>query len=144
MLGLFRNEVDWPQDVRLLSEAARIASAVVRIPRQFYELQTVSVYTLLKKTGYFNSPAVLTEAVIAEALNDHPEFIEDWQGYSEDKRCGGWFWGEHPRGGFFIGYLSEKTGWETRKLKRYPDARSACAAFIRREVEGMKGMGGRS
>jgi len=41
-------------------------------------------------------------------------------------------------------YLSEKTGWETRKVKRYPDARSACAAFIRREVEGMKGMGGRS
>ena len=59
MLDLFRNEVDWPQDVRLLSEAARIASAVVRIPRQFYELQTVSEYTLLKKTGYFNeSPAI--------------------------------------------------------------------------------------
>ena len=112
----------------------RLADALIRIPRRSREENT-SIHDLLNECCYLKLPAAITESAIREALAEHPEFIADWHMFSLDKRCGSWFWRKCPRGGFELGYVCGNEASELHEGRWYPDELSACAAFIKREIE---------
>ena len=134
-----RVHIEYPADVRIVSESVRLADVLIRIPRRYNELGNVNLPTLLKQSGYCKAHAMITESVIREALAEHPEFVIDWQLLSEDNRSGGWYWLERSRGRFEVGYNSGK-GWNPRRVCRHTDQLSACAAYIKREVEHLRTM----
>ena len=90
------------------------------------------MYSLLKESGYFEMYEQVNEADIVEGLNNHPECIDDWIMLSEDKRCSGWYITQNLSENYSVGYLPET---EKFKLTTYANAKEACAAFIKREIE---------
>jgi|SRR4026207_240018 len=114
-----------------------VINALLRIPRRFYELGNVVFMTLLEESGYCAMPDQITESAIRDALNKQPEFMRDWQILSEDKRTSGWYWQRNPNGGYEVTYISEVT-WTDTEVLSYSDEASACAAFIKREIEGVR------
>ena len=62
---------------------------LLSIPRRFNELSTVSVYDLLKQTNYSIIRDQISLKDIHASLAQHPEYVNDWLQYSEDKRCPG-------------------------------------------------------
>jgi hypothetical protein len=132
MLNILKRRADFGAAVT--NGACRLADALICIPRRAHE-ENASIHDLLKESGYLTSPAAIAENAIREALAEHTEFIADWHMFSLDKRCGGWFWQECPRGGFDLGYICRNGASELHEGRWYPDELSACAAFIKREIE---------
>jgi hypothetical protein len=58
-------------------------------------------------------PDKITESLIQEALSKRPEFVRDWQIYSEDKRCAGWYWQASVQGGYEVRFTPEAGGDDT-------------------------------
>lgn len=83
------------------------------MPEDFTRRGDVSMITLLKEFGHLNSPGQLTEEVLRQYIEAHPEVINSWTGLSEDQRAseswyvlrperaesrGSWIVGSHPDG----------------------------------------------
>jgi hypothetical protein len=109
-----------------------VADALVALARRYSE-GTESPLKLLRESGYYNMPDKITESVIQEALTRRPELVRDWQIYSEDKRCAGWYWQAGAQRGYEVRFTPE-AGKDTEVLL-FRNEVSACAAFIKREVE---------
>jgi hypothetical protein len=114
-----------------------VISDIILIPRRFNDLGNVSVYSLLKKSGYFEAHDQISEDAIHQAILDHPECLDDWVQYSEDKRTTGWYIQNRQDGTYAIGYIPP-TGKENLTPINYRDKTSACAAFIKREIESIR------
>lgn len=107
---------------------------VVHLPRNFHRLGNASMHALLKDSGYFSIHGQVTEHAILEALKAHPECVHDWMAWSEDKRSStGWFFRRNGESAFEIAYFREYG--DPSDVNEYSDATTACAAFIKREVE---------
>ena len=117
---------------------SEITKNVLSIPRQFNSLSSVSVHTLLRESGYFEHYKNISEDVIHNALADHPELIQEWMQFSEDKRtCAGWYVTQDTKGQYGVGRISENAVDDTWKIE-YARAIDACTAFIMREIEDIR------
>lgn len=97
-----------------------------------------SIYTLLQETGYFELHSQILECDIHEAVTQHPECVHQWLAWSEDKRTdGGWYFQQDERGKYIVGLFAPEEGSSQRT--EYSDANSACAAFIKHEIESIRG-----
>ncbi len=74
----------------------------------------------------------VSEKNIQEGLSHHPELVDEWILYSEDKRSGSGFYLTKDATGFYtVGYL----GGAGKNQKTYSERIAACAAFIKQELE---------
>jgi hypothetical protein len=76
------------------------------------------------------APSALTLEAVKSALDEDPRLIDEWQQWSQDKRAPGWFLtiendprviGRFPQGDRLV----------------FPDAVTACAEFILRELQAL-------
>jgi hypothetical protein len=115
---------------------AGIVSLLVQIPRKHNALN-VSVYSLLVETGYFEVYDEVTESEILKELRRNSEYISDWREFSDDKRTTGWYLMEPSNGCYRIGYIPVD-GDDPIEPLEYKDEASACAAFIKLELEDVR------
>ena len=109
---------------------------LIRLPRMF-NAGDVSMYELLRQTGYFELHDQISEAAIRQTLDWHPECVDDWISYSEDKRTSsGWFIKQENSAKYRVAYFSCEgdKGLQTS----YVDRIEACAAFIKHELEDIR------
>jgi hypothetical protein len=105
---------------------------IINIPKKF-KTANASIHSLLKYSGYFETHDLVTAEAIREALLEHPDYVDDWIQYSEDKRCSsGWFFRQKGPG-YEVGFFSSKDGYSQSTM--YSDRLEACAAFIKKEME---------
>lgn len=110
---------------------------VLSLPRKLKTLSHVSLQELLKRTGYFKAYTWVTEASLRVMLKRHPEYIDDWVAYSEDKRAStGWYIKRAEMKLDIVGFYSDQVG--RRRDTTYLDPIAACAAFIKHEIEDMR------
>lgn len=105
---------------------------VIQLPRNFYDRGDASIHSLLRKSGYFAVHEAVTEGAIYDALHEHPELVSDWINLSDAKRASsGWFLRQGARG-YQVGHYPDHEAVE------YSDRLTACAAFIKREIEDIR------
>jgi hypothetical protein len=110
---------------------------LILIPRKFHQRGNVSIYDLLKETDYIEMHDQFSEESIREILAQHPECVDEWQIYSQDKRTSsGWYFEQEDKSSYIVGYFGGKEG-ENIQL-RFADRIAACAAFIKRESEDIR------
>jgi hypothetical protein len=99
---------------------------------QNLKTQDKSVFQLLKESSYFEKRQSVEKSEIIEFLDNHPELLDDWELYSEDKRASsGWHFlseGEN----WTVGYLNFG---KQDKAKIFSSRIEACAVFIINEIE---------
>ncbi|MCE3295144.1 MAG: hypothetical protein K0R65_858 [Crocinitomicaceae bacterium] len=105
---------------------------IIDLPEKFYALGNVSIYSLLKETGYFEIHSKVTEENIIFELSQYPEYVDHWLGWSNDKRSGGWYFQVKNNGKYLVGHYPLS---EAFKQMEFNDPKEACAAFIKREIE---------
>jgi hypothetical protein len=110
---------------------------LVHLPRRF-DASGMSIYELLRQTGYFEMYDEILEADIRETLAQHPECVDEWISYSGDKRTSsGWYIKQEDSTIYKVGCLSPKGGKSIETS--YVDHTDACAAFIKHELEDIRG-----
>ena len=108
---------------------------LIYIPRRVCQDPAVSVHDFLKDAGYFEIRAQISEKNIYDVLVFHPDLVEDWLQYSEDKRSDhGWYFIKKSEGKYIVGYLSK----ESDMVFEYNDELKACSSFINRELGEVK------
>lgn len=106
---------------------------VCEIPWTFRRDPDATLRSLLEASGYERFRDKLTSEALQDCLRSRPELAEAWVRYSEDKKiASGWY-----LEGLMVGYYQPGQGMV--KKERYPDPLQACAAFIRKELDGMLG-----
>lgn len=104
-----------------------VVASVCRIPVAFRQLGGKSLHQLIAESGYWEMSDQLSAVAIERCLRQSPELVDDWLGYSADKRTsGGWYFvdeGAH----FVVGQI------QGQRLV-FADPLVACAEFILREV----------
>ncbi len=105
---------------------------LIQLPRNFSVCRDASIHSLLQESGYFAVHKAVTEDAIHDALREHPELVSDWIDFSDSKRASsGWFL-RRGATGYQVGHYSDHEPVE------YLDELTACAAFIKREIEDIR------
>lgn len=104
---------------------------IILLPKKFQE-ENVSIYFLLKESGYFEQHNQISEKDISEKLIQYLELIEEWINLSENNRsnCGWYFKLSNNR--YIVGYFTLK---KKVYVTEYVSKIDACAAFIKRKIE---------
>ena len=109
---------------------------IIGIPEILTREGNISFYSLLKKSGYFEMHDKITVEAIRQALLEEPDRVIDrvidWIQYSEDQRCGEWFF-LRESGHYEVGFIPSE-GDEIPATK-YSDPLEACAIFIKHIIE---------
>ena len=107
---------------------------IATVPRRFHSLGNVSIFSLVKATGYFGFHDHVSEGDIRAALARCPECISEWMQYSEDKRTSsGWYVTHNDEECYEVGYITERADCQQRVA--YSNCTDACAAFVKHELE---------
>ena len=117
---------------------AETVAKVIRLP-ELHNRGDMSVQELLRQSGYFEMHEEVTEDTIRESLSQHPECVDAWIQFSEDKRTDrGWFITQESEDRYLVGY-------HPRSVDAFPQAYSdrvkACAAYTKREIEDIRTRG---
>jgi hypothetical protein len=111
-------------------EAGPIIERICRLPADFYR-GSKSMVQLVSESGIREFPSALAVDGIAAYIAEHPDLVEQWLRWSENKRVlSGWYFARRP-GGFVVGLFPEGEKIEISKPE------FACAEFIKREVHAM-------
>lgn len=105
---------------------------VCSMPNAFTTSLNKSMVQLLKESGYLGHENEVTKDEIMEFLKTHPDFIESWKEYSEDKRCSSGWYLLHEDSIWTVGYFG--VGGKAKE-QRYTSGFEACAVFILKELE---------
>ncbi len=109
---------------------------IIYLPKKFYKQRDVSIYSLLKESGYFELHNQISEANIFDELIKHSECIDQWLNWSADKRSSsGWYFKQNENGKYIVGFFPPT---ENLKITEYLDITEACAAFVKREIEDIR------
>jgi hypothetical protein len=108
---------------------------VVDLPRALKRRADVSPFSLLQQSGYCERRSEITTTLLREMISRDPTVVNDWVGYSEDKRSNSGYFLRKQVAGYDVGYLG-KDRREVR-LQSYVSGVDACAVFIKNEVEEM-------
>jgi hypothetical protein len=111
-------------------DADRVVERICSLPVTFRD-GSQSALEILAKSGVLQTPEALTIAAVAAHLNEHPELIDAWMLWSEDKRVSsGWYF-LYERPNFVVGFYPHGD-----RLV-FKDAITACTQFVFREVKSM-------
>ena len=110
-----------------------IIISILNLPKTFQSLKNISVYALLKETGYFEKYEKVKEVDLHEEIIRNSELVHDWLIWSGNKRnSSGWYFMKNDKEKYVVGYFPPNEGL---KQIEYYDSNKACAAFIIREIE---------
>jgi hypothetical protein len=116
-----------------MSEIDIITADLIQLAHRFNSLGNISINALLKKSRYIEMYNQISEQDIREALFKHPECIDEWICYSEDKRSSkGWYLLQEKGNNFKVGFSPCGTD------EYFSNRIDACAAFIKREAEDIR------
>ena len=116
-------------------EIENIINAIINIPKKYHELKNISFVSLLRNTGYFELFDEINSNEIKEQLDKHPEWVEQWLNYSDDKRTSsGWYFTKNETGKYIVGFYPSKKF----KTLGFADITEACSVFIKMEIEGVR------
>lgn len=114
-----------PPASKAVSQGSDDVAYLCRLPRMF-RVGTESARKLVHKSR--TNPKLITVEAVKAVLDADRGLIDDWQRWSEDKRVSsGWYLG-YENGSHIVGYLPHGD------RLAFPDATSACAEFIIREL----------
>jgi hypothetical protein len=121
-------------------ENREIGEAICRMASDYYRLRNRSLLDLLKSSGYVQDHDAIGEQQLQIVFEANPELIRPWSILSEDQRTkygyyllppgvssnkgSDWVVGYHPGG----------------KEEHFSDGPSACARFVKFEVENLRHM----
>jgi ribosomal protein S8 len=115
-----------------------VIAKVIDMPKRFSTDRNISIVNLLKESGYIEAFDQINESYIYKALTLKPERIHDWLIYSENKRTdSGWYFLKDSNDTYVVGYFPDKNDISEKK---YPDAETACAAYIKKEIENIRSL----
>ena len=81
-----------------------IINNIIQLPTMFHSRGDISMYTLLKESGYFENYDQITESDITAELLRFPVYINSWLNWSDDKRsASGWFFNLNKNGKYLVG-----------------------------------------
>lgn len=113
----------------------KVISDILHIPRDFHKLKNVSIYTLLKESGYFEIHSLISVEAIRMLLISEPKCYEEWLAYSKDKRCNsGWYFTQEEKHKYIVGYYPSRN----KSSLSYEDPLEACSVFIKKEIENIR------
>lgn len=113
-----------------------IINKIIKLPETFYLNGNVSIYNLLRDSGYFEMYDQIDENNILEELTKHPEYVKIWLEWSDNKRTdSGWFFQKSDHGKYTVDYFPKK---EKSDSVEYEDSKLACATFIKLELEAIR------
>ena len=113
---------------------SNILVEIVYLPLEFRRRGDISMYGLLKQTGYFERYNEVSEKDIYDTLSDHLECIGEWIQDSEDQRCSKvWYLKQNDDNTLTLVSWSHSTSERSEIL--YVDKVAACAAYIKHKIE---------
>jgi hypothetical protein len=103
---------------------------IISLVHNFNIIGNVSMYSLLRQSGYFEVGSQVSKEMISDVLVQHPELLDEWIEYSEDKRSDhGWYIRRESDSTFKVGYRPNGDS------ELFSNGIDACAAFIKFECE---------
>lgn len=109
-----------------------VTKATTSLPRDYYAQNNLSIYDLLKLSGYFDAHNEIGEAELAEVLANEGELVTEWLRYSGKKRNGSGWYIVSTEGGYIVGHL------ERGKELSFSDRIQATAFFVKQELESIR------
>jgi hypothetical protein len=112
--------------------------AVCEMAKTFGEAGHISMLTLLKESGYLENADLISEMQILEYVRKHSDLINTWLQYAEDKRTSqGWYVKSPVENQkipdvWIVGY------YPNGEINEFRDVASACAFFIKQEMEQLR------
>lgn len=111
-----------------------VIERIINLPFDFSH-KNKSIYSLLQESGYFESNNLINEDQIAEMLHKHPQSIDDWLRWSENKRTSsGWYFKKDEKERYGVGHYPDNNF----QYMVFADKFQACAAYIKREIDTIK------
>lgn len=114
------------------NDIIEIARKAASLPRDFYAVGTLSIFDLLKRSGYFSEHDTIGLSELEDALSSRKELLSAWFSYSENKRSGDGWYLVTDEGKYFVGHL--KRGEKTS----FSDKVKAVAFFAKQELESIR------
>ena len=112
-----------------------VIAKVCAIPSDFRR-NDATIRSLAEASGYEPARDAVTVETLQTHLKAHPDQVEAWLAYSEDKRVeSGWYLETRPARGFVLGYYQSGKGMG--RQEHFPDAARACAEFIKKEMDSL-------
>jgi len=111
--------------------AETVVERLCNLPNAFRGGMKSSVQ-LVAESGIAQCESALSVDAVAQHLGKHPELIEEWLRWSDDKRSSdGWYF---LRGddAYVVGF------YPNRKALRFSRAEIACAEFVVREIHSIR------
>lgn len=106
-----------------------VVDRICRIPGALRERGDVSVYELVRTSGYQEHRAAITRDSLLAVLSRDAVLVEEWIAYSQDKRTSsGWAMSELFGGGYAVGF------YPSGQPTRFEDKAAACAEFVLQEI----------
>lgn len=115
-----------------------IAAEIVTIPRKFHT-KDMSIFDLLKETGYFELHNEVSVRDIRDALARDPACVQEWMQYIDDQRCSSsWYFILNDENLYEVGFYDSNTDPARSNQVVYDNATDACAAFIKHQIESIR------
>jgi hypothetical protein len=111
----------------------QLADDVVSLAGRYRSQEELSIYEMLKRSGYPERRGALTVEAIRKALARSPEHMSEWLDYSADKRSNAGWYLRSANGQFEIG--SRRSDGSVAEQRRYSDLEEACGYFIFHELD---------
>jgi hypothetical protein len=109
---------------------------VCRLAWDYHVIRTVSARELIARSGYRDRWRSITVDLLADTLALHPDWVDAWIQWSEDKRVSsGWYIFRCGESAFDVGF------YPTVQPVRYGDRTQACAVFVQHELASIAGVG---
>jgi hypothetical protein len=115
------------------NDLQEVVNQILAIPHDYHAFNK-SKFQLVMESGYAEIYEQITEMVLTDALAGQLHRINEWVQYSEDQRTSEGCFLRKETDHYCMGTFSTKDGYR-ETLTIYPDPKSACAAFIKREIE---------
>lgn len=108
-----------------------IVLRLIQLPRQV-NITGKPIHDLIVDMGCTTMSLKTPAAVIRQILVQHPDYVDEWLLYSENKRTDSGWYVVVESGRYEVGYYSIETGRRVEAI--YHDKTDACAAFIEHEI----------
>jgi hypothetical protein len=110
-----------------------VLEKIIFLPRNFYKLRNISIFNLLKQSGYFELYDQIDNADILQAVTENRDVINDWLTWSENKRVTeGWFFTKNENETYVVDYSPYD---KNKKQIKFANAEEACCYFIKNEID---------
>ena len=120
------------ESASLINKAVK---AVCQMPRDFQERGDVSMIALLKESGYLRIAESISEQLLKEYFEQHPDLINAWLSNSEDTRSSPNWYLRKPTGPneqWVVSFFPDGT------THRFVQGAQACAFYVKRYLETLR------